>query len=60
MQIYRHKTHLRKNTVNLAKLCDFITRLNKNHCNILLEIQVYNAIIAILLLTDTKAQFRII
>ena len=60
MQIYRHQSHLSKVTVNLTKLCDFITTLNKNHCNILLEKQVCNAIIAILLLTDTKAQFRII
>lgn len=60
MQIYRHKTHLSKTTVFIAKLCDFITRLNKTHCNILLENQVCNAIIAILSLTDTKAQFRII
>ena len=60
MQIYRYQSHLRKVTVNLIKLCDFITTLNKNHCNILLENQVYNAIIAILLLTDIKAHFRII
>lgn len=60
MQIYRCLTHLSKVTVNLIKLCDFITTLNKTHCNILLENQVYNANIAILLLNDTKAHFRII
>lgn len=60
MQIYCYQSHIRKVTENLTKLCDFITRLSKTYCNILLEKQVCNAIIAILLLNDIKAQFRII